>query len=370
MWRNPFRPTPEHLIDIRLSRSALVQNYAAVRAVCPDWGVAPVVKASAYGHGLVPFTKMLESVARFPFICADSLHEAYVLRRAGIRSPLLVFDYASATMIATSRLRDVTFALSSLEHIRAVCHTGARVRVHVKVDTGMHRQGILAHEIDDAIALLHKNKQVVVEGLFSHFAESEDASSSLTKHQITVWNVLVAQWRSAFPACAYYHIANTDGWQLHDTVDANVGRTGRALYGVATPALAVRPVLSMYSRVASVRMLAPGDRVGYNGTYIAEAPMQVALVPVGYAEGVDRRLSNTGTMSVGGRPARILGRVSMNMSTLDVTGMSTVLNDDVCVIAADASAPNSIEVMARTCGTIPYELLVHLPYTAHRRVVD
>jgi alanine racemase len=352
------------LIEIRVSRDALLHNYRFFKERT-NLPVAPVLKSNAYGHGLVDVAQVLVS-ERPPLFVVDSYYEAKLLRSSGIRTPLLVIGYTPTEFIAKNRLRDVSFVVTSLEGLAALVATRARAHVHVKLDTGMRRQGLLPEETAQARELLAKS-ELSVEGICSHFA-SADTSPEFTRTQIAAWNSAVGVWRSTFPNLCYWHIAATFGSDYARECDANLLRIGSGIYGLRAPG--TRPVLSLSSILTVVKDARPGDLVGYGGTFTVEHPMRLATVPVGYFEGVDRRLSSRGTFLVEGVLCPIVGRVSMNMTTIDVSNcLEPKLGVPVSIISDNPSDPNTLERWGELCDTTPLELAVHIPPHLRRVIV-
>jgi alanine racemase len=362
--RNSYRP----LIEVHIDAAAIRHNLNVFKTA--HGAVAPVLKSNAYGHGLIQVARILGPV---PFLCVDSYFEALTLRTEGIRSAVLIMGYTPLSTIEASTLKDVAFAILSIDELRrAATHITRDVRVHLEIDTGMHRHGILTTDLAEAIALVRSNPFLIVEGAYSHFADADTPGSVLTTDQISSWNAAAAQLKAALPDIKILHCAATAGSAYEGQLDTTVMRLGIGLYGVnaSTDELDLRPVLEMRARISSLRTLAAGEHVGYNATYTIERPTRVASVTAGYYEGVDRRLSGTGMISVRGISCPILGRVSMNITSIDVSNVPDVaLDDEAVLISKDRQAPNSIESLARICSTIPYEIMVHIP--AHlRRIVD
>jgi len=366
-----FRRTQDPLIEIKISSKAILDNYRLFENEY-EVPIAPVLKSNAYGHGLLEVADILSPITA-PMLVVDSIHEVQLLRGNGIYRPILVIGYTRPEAIARNKQRNVAFTLTSLAQIKAVVESGARVSVHIKIDTGMRRQGIVPQEIDDAIRLL-KESNVSVEGICSHFADADGETDVFTRSQIALWNALVPQWQSAFPSLGYWHLAATAGSAFAKEVDANMVRLGTGMYGFPrhpSQTFGLRPALSMHSLITGVKDLAPGEHVGYNCTFTAEKPVRIATVPVGYFEGVDRRLSNKGAMTVEGVACPIIGRVSMNISTIDVTNCPTVkLETPVTVFSNKSEDPNSLVKFADMCNTTPLELLVHIPQHLRRVVVN
>jgi len=359
----------KRLVEITVSRKAILHNLRAFRK---QYGlaVAPVLKSNAYGHGLTEVARILEG-QDVPFLCVDSFFEALVLRNERITAPILIIGYTPLENIRQNTLKNVAFAILSFEELSRLASSGVRAVIHLKIDTGMHRHGIASEELDRALGVVAENMQIRLEGMYSHIADADTKNSPHATHQVKRWNVAVLAVKKAFPGIRYLHFLQTSGSFYADKAEGNVMRLGIGLYGISSgfgnPKL--RPALSMRARITSLRTVEAGSRVGYNATFTAKRKMRIASIPVGYNEGVDRRLSNKGVLSVRDVPCPVVGRVSMNITSIDVSAVPEAkLDDEVLVISDNPKAPNSIANMAETCGTISYELLVHLPQILRRTV--
>ncbi|HXK39560.1 MAG TPA: alanine racemase, partial [Candidatus Paceibacterota bacterium] len=208
-------------------------------------------------------------------------------------------------------------------------------------------------------------------GLCSHLADSDGDDPAFTKAQIEKWNGAVKAWKEKAPRTRWYHLSATSGARYAHDIDANLFRVGLGLYGFecSNTVQGLLPALSMHTKITALRRIEAGESVGYNRTFTTERPTRIATIPVGYFEGVDRRLSNRGFVRVRGRECPIIGRVSMNMTTIDVTDLPEVAEGDgVEVIGADPSAKNTVAAIAELCGTIPYDILVRIP-THLKRII-
>ncbi len=364
-----YRPS----VEVLISRKNLLHNLNAYQEKYPEISFAPVLKSNAYGHGLIEVGRILEK-ERVAFFVLDSLFEANALRQDGIQTPVLVIGYVSPENIFGSRLSNVAFTITSLEQLREIAEgLKKRKTFHIKIDTGMHRQGILPREIESAMEIIASNKFINLEGVCSHLADADDEDESFTKLQIKQWQNVVESFKRNFENIKFFHLSATAGTQYAQQAFCNVGRLGLGLYGINTAPLAkldLKPVLQMRSVISSVKTIPAGEYVGYNNTYKTETERKIATVPVGYFEGVDRRLSNVGFFTVGDKACPIVGRVSMNITSIDVTGVPEVkLGDLVVVLGNEPEKENSVENMAKMANTIPYEILVHIPQHL-RRVVE
>lgn len=329
---------------------------------------APVLKSNAYGHGLAGVAELLDS-EDIAFFMVDSLYEAATLRRAGVKSRIVVMGYVRPESIVTSTLRDTDYAVTDLEQLRALAKDVRRgTRIHLKLDTGMHRQGILPESLSEAIELVGSNPKLTVVGAATHLADADNEDDSFTQTQLATWEAMHTELTSAFPSLEYRHVAATKGARF---IKGDVLRLGMGLYGydASVSDLRLKPVLSMRSFVTSLRMVPAGESVGYNATFKTKRPSRIATVPAGYYEGIDRGLSNVGSLMVNGVPCPIAGRVSMNMTSIDVTDLPQVKRGDtVTLISSNPEDLNSVRSMAKLSGTTPYVILAHLPGHLYRIV--
>jgi alanine racemase len=359
------------LISIYIDKSAILHNLQEYRQAYPELEFAPVLKSNAYGHSLVSVARVLDS-QKLPFLIVDSYYEARLLRDNNIKSPILIIGYVEPNIILRSRLSKISFCITSLEQLRQLAHSNKPIELHLKIDTGMHRQGIMISELDEAIKIIKQNTNLKLQGIASHLADADNSKSKSVKKQLENWEQIQNRLNQAFANIAYTHISATAG-VIHTKSDNthNLARLGLGLYGISiidNPKINLRPALSMQTIISGVKSIKKGDSVGYNNTFIATRDMLIATIPAGYAEGVDRRLSNVGQVEVNGILCPIVGRVSMNITTIDVSNIPQVkLGDSVTIISNDNNSPISVNNIAKTCNTIPYEILIHIP--AHLRRV-
>jgi alanine racemase len=382
-FRNRFdRHQP--LIEVSISRENLLHNFRTYQKKYPTLSFAPVLKSNAYGHGLAVVARLLDR-EKVPFFMVDSFYEARALRRAGVTSRILIMGYVQPEEIASCSLPKTDFAIVDIEQLRELAklaranhRDSISIRIHLKVDTGMHRHGLLPSDLDDAIKLLSDHPRLRVVGVCSHFADADTANSPHTAAQTAAWNAAVQTLTTAFPTIEYRDIAATKGVSVSGTAGTNVARLGIGLYGFDTSpdgSTELRPVLEVRSIISSIRDVPAEDFVGYNAKYIATTARRIATVPIGYFEGVDRRLSNKGSMLVRGAVCPIVGRVSMNMTSIDVTDVPGVARGDgVTVISRNPKDPNSVENISKLVSTpdyteTEYVTLVHVPQHL-KRVVE
>ncbi len=397
--RFPYRP----LITVSLSRDRLIGNLRQFIQIAPNRSIAPVLKSNAYGHGLVEVARILaherammhrDGNGSIPFFVIDSYFEAVALRAAGVKDPLLVIGYTRPETIARARLRDVSFAISTIETLRAIAAFQTsimsttrsifslrpyrrRISVHLKIDTGMRRQGIMPDELDEVADITSINPSLLVTGVCSHFSDADNDDPSFTESQIHEWNTIAHQLKEKHPSIEHVHISNTDGHRFVPDAEATVSRLGIGLYGLIdgssfSPSLDLYPAMRMETIITGVKTLKRDETVGYGNTFKADRDMTIATIPVGYYEGIDRRLSSVGKVLVSREHdlCPIVGRVSMNITVIDVSHIPDArIGMPVVVISDETSDPNSIVNMARTCDTIPYEIAVHVPGQLKRSVI-
>lgn len=359
------------LVDVRVYRENILHNLHEFQTKYATLQVAPVLKSNAYGHGLIEVAKMVDQES-LPFLCVDAYFEALMLRNNKITSPILILGYTPVENILESMLSDISFAIIGIDQARAISLKVHSPRTfHLEIDTGMHRHGIMPNELEEVFGLISKNPNIRIEGLFTHFAEAETPGSSLAAMQVGRWKESIEIARRALTDIKYLHCGGTPSGFYATQLEATVLRLGIGLYGVniSQDKLDLRPALEITSRITSIRTLPAHERIGYSGTFETKTPMRVASIPLGYAEGLDRRLSNRGSILIHGIPCPIVGRVSMNITSVDVSNVpEATVDDEVVVVSKDTNAPNSMEAIARIAETIPYDIMVGISPQLHRTV--
>ena len=351
-----------------ISLSNLEHNYRTLRACAPESKFLGVVKANAYGHGAVPVAKKLEALGA-DCLAVACLAEAKELREAGIRMPIMILGATPVEFAEDVVAGDFTQALFTAELAQALSHAAAKLgktaKVHIKLDTGMSRLGLLAHdpaaaakEVDALCALPHLD----YEGIFTHFANA-DGDEAYTMLQFTRFLDVLAELEKTYSRTfKIRHCAASAAVLNYPCTHLDMIRPGIALYGhypdpscegLDGPGLL--PVMTLYSRVAAIRDL-PGDTpVSYGCTArFAQSGGKVAVVPIGYADGLHRALSNEGSFWLGGQPRPIMGRVCMDMCMVGLEDGAEVCPGDVAEIFGEHLP---VELHAKLAGTVQYELL-------------
>lgn len=356
---------------IELDRERLLANAAVFRALLGDrCAFMAVVKADAYGHGA---TTVAAAIAdRVDWFGVDSVGEAMELGIAGVERPTLVLGHTEADrleLVVSRGFRQVLFRRDTAEGLsRAADALGKPAYVHVEVETGLHRLGVPGNDLSDFVAFVSGLDGIVVEGVFTHFAEVEDPSSRFYEEQLGKLEEAVATLRAHGLEPPLVHAAPTAGALLHDRGALTLVRIGIGLYGIwpsvatreATRRVNLRPVLSWKCRIAQVKMVPAGASVGYDRAYRASSERRIAVIPVGYYDGFDRSLSGRGAVLVRGRRAPIVGRVAMNMTMIDVTEASAEPGDEVVLIGEQGDDAITAEDVAAWSDTIAYEVVARL----------
>ncbi len=327
-----------------------------------------VVKADSYGHGATACARRLES-GGVEWLAVATFEEGVELREAGIQTPILVLGGSwprQEDLFLDLRLTPTVFRVDQAASLNeAAAARTMTVAIHVKIDTGMGRVGFRADEIGDVLDAFAGLDHIMVEGLMTHFAVADDlASSEFTQKQVATFEHVVSQFRDRGHDPKYIDMANSPGAVAHPYTRSNLVRLGGILYGLGgdvlpagidTPEL--RPVMAVYTRIAQIKDHRHGETIGYGRTFTANGDMRIALVPIGYHDGYRRALSNRANVLIHGRPAPVVGRVSMDWTTVDVTDIPEAGTGDlVTVIGSDADLSITAEDLARQIETISYEI--------------
>ncbi|MFZ5818140.1 MAG: alanine racemase [Bacillota bacterium] len=345
---------------------AIGANVAELKRLSRARHFMAVVKANGYGHGAVSVAKAaLETGA--DWLGVALVEEGVELRRNGITAPILVLGYVAPGLADTVLMYDLRVACFDLDLARALNQWARpmmrKAKVHVKVDTGMGRVGVQPHESLPFIRQLAELPHIEVEGIFTHFAAADEPQQEFTARQVERFDALLAALEEAGITPAIRHAANSAGLMLHPDGHYDLVRAGIALYGLP-PAPGVdwparlTPALSWKSRIAMVKWVEPGTPISYGCTYRSAGREQIASLPVGYADGLFRLLSNRGSVLIQGRRCPIVGRVCMDQTLVRVPDELTArVGDEVVLIGRQGKEEISATEMARTVGTINYEIV-------------
>jgi len=364
--------------------AALQHNFTAIRAflqqdaahTAPD--IIAVVKANAYGHGAERVALALEQAGAAMLACAD-IEEGVVLRRASVRVPILVFGALSVSDLDGLFEFDLTPSISSPSAAKAVQAAAARRAVtigyHLKIDTGMNRLGFRHDNVGRTLPPVLASPDLRLDAMFTHFASADVPESTLLDTQRERFERAAAVVDEVAKRRVRRHASNSAALLRDSRVWYDAVRPGLLLYGIVPPPLAttipLRPVMSLTSRVTAVKGLRPGEGVGYGWRFQAETPRSIAVVPAGYADGLDTRLGGRGSVLIRGHRVPVVGAVSMDMITVDVTGLDDVSpGDEVVILGAQGEESwQRIDAreMASSIGTIPWEIVCRLGTRVERQ---
>ncbi|HET9097816.1 MAG TPA: alanine racemase [Candidatus Baltobacteraceae bacterium] len=364
--------------NIRVSLDAIAHNARALRDLVAPARAAFVVKGNAYGHGIVEVARTVEPFAHR--LCVYSIEEAAALREAGITRPIFVMGPVQSGDLDEARARKAEIALwDTGSYLRAVIDSarkrGERAPVHVKINTGTTRLGLEPHDAHDAIEDYLRIPEIDLTGVFSHLAAAEELDSPFTLGQLDTFNRALEPAGELLQNSSVHpikHIAASAAAMLWPQTRLDMVRIGIALYGLwPSPQTRVamngakfdlQPALSLHSALAAVRGVEAGTPIGYGGSYHAPKRTRIGVVPLGYADGIPRLLSNRGAFLVGGERCPIVGRVCMNMTMIDLAAAPAAKpGDEVTLIGRQGAGEVTADQWGEWAETINYEIVTRLP---------
>jgi len=357
-----FSPT-----SVTIDLSALSHNLAAVRrCLNPGCEIMAVVKANAYGHGAIEVTRSLlrHGISRLAVV---SLDEGLALRQAGITTQILVLGPLFPEQLPDLLAHQLTPVLSDLDLLPALSQAAASLNtaypIHIKVETGMGRLGLRARDVESLIQTLPPHGPLQLEGMMTHLADTDGASEEATEKQLAAFCQIVNQVEQRGWRIPLIHTTNSAGLIRFPHSHFSLVRPGIMLYGYHTlpesvPAPTLQPVLSLRTTIAQIRTVEVGGTVSYNRTFVATRRSRIAVLPIGYADGYSRRLSNRGMVLVQGQRAPVVGLVCMDMVMVDVTEVPRAhVGDEVILIGRQGQNAIWADELAKWTDTIPYEIL-------------
>lgn len=382
-------PMETHPCWVEVSLTALRNNFRAVQShVHPETSICAVIKSDAYGHGMAGCASALRS-AGAQWFAVSTTDEGIALRRRGIQERTLVlggFWSGQEEAIIQHELTPVVWERSQIELLENAAQKlkpRQRVPVHLKINTGMNRLGADRKDLASIYQALGSAAHILFEGIFSHFASSEVVDLPHGEEQLQSFYEAIAQAEKLGLAPPIRHMANSAAIAGQPKSWFNMVRPGLALYGyclpltsagsgrsVSSPELAVKPALSWKTRVLQVRDVAAGEQVGYSSGHVTQSSTKVAVLAVGYGDGLSRRLSSRGRVIVRDSYAAIIGNVSMNLITVDVTRIPGVqAGDEATILGETPSCKITAWEHAELAATIPYEILCNIAGRLPRKYV-
>lgn len=329
-----------------------------------------VVKSNAYGHGLVLFSKLADNLGVDGF-CVDSLIEGLRLRENKIKKPILVLGPTLPLLFPKAAASNIALSVSNFDALNKLAAFKNCPKFHLKIDTGMHRQGFLLNDVPKVIKII-SSKPLLSEklsGIFTHFASAKDINyPTYTEKQFDVFQKAIEKFKNAGYKNLIKHCAATGGTLINKKYHLDAVRIGIGLYGgwpsreleIQIPHVYFKPILSWKTIISEIKKIKAGEYIGYDLTERTVRPTKIAILPVGYWHGYSRALSGVGEVLIMGKRARVLGRVSMDILVVDTTGINCRPGDIVTLIGEDGKEKVKAEELATKAGTSHYEFLTRI----------
>jgi alanine racemase len=361
--REVVRPT---YVEVDLAR--LTGNYRAIQKQVAPAAVMPILKANAYGHGLVEIARHLETL-NAPYLGVAFLEEGILLREAGVKTPILVMGGILDNQVPIFLDYNLTLTASSVEKLaqidKAARAKALTAKVHLKIDTGMERIGVHYYSAPTLLEAALHCEQCHVEGIFSHFANSDTADLTSAELQLSRFEQVLDFYRERGLTPPLRHMANSGAILQLPQSYYDMVRAGILLYGVYPSAevprsVPVQPALSWKSRVVYFKVVKPGHPVSYGSTWQSDHMVRVVTVPVGYGDGYFRSLSNKSEVIIRGKAYPVVGRICMDQMMVNIEWESAYNGDEVILIGEAEEAAISCDRLAEWAGTIPYEILTNI----------
>ena len=374
------------LVWIELDRDAPDHNLRQLRkGLKEDTILCAVVKANAYGHGVKEMAGLLRSA---DWLAVNSLEEGLELRELGERRPVLILGHVPLASLEEAMRGKLDLTVYNRETIDALARLDlgqiGPARLHLKVETGTGRQGVLPEEVVDFIERLQAVPGAELAGVSTHFANIEDTlNHDYAQAQLDRFQGVLAELERLKVRPQFVHTAATAAAILFDKTHFSLVRAGIGVYGLwpsretylstllgHRPLPDLRPVLAWKTRIVQIKELPEGSYIGYGCTYRATRPIRVAVLPVGYADGYDRKLGNAAYVLIRGKRAPVIGRICMNLTMVDISDIpQAALEEEVVLLGRDAEERISAETMAEWAGTINYEIVTRISPFLPRKVV-
>lgn len=342
--------------------AAIRSNYRQLVKLAGGSAVCPVIKADAYGHGALAVAHALEREGA-PYLAVALAKEALELRESGIQTPLLIFGVPEHSWSSIAIRLGCAQTAYTEEHVRILASAakslGMRAKAHIKIDTGMNRQGLSWTKARAFAGLLSDYPEIAVEGIYSHFADADNPDPSFTRLQLGRFNEALAAFAEAGIVPKYRHIANSAALLFHPETRLDMVRPGILLYGLSpAPGIALpegfAPAMTLTTSIVHVREVPAGESISYGRTFSTERRSRIGVLPIGYADGYPRALSNRASVLVRGMCSPVVGRVCMDMTMIDLTGIPGARAGDEVIVFGGRDLP--VSEISGLLGTIDYEV--------------
>ncbi|MFH1597713.1 MAG: alanine racemase [Patescibacteria group bacterium] len=364
-----------HTSWIEVNKSAILHNIEVFQKVIgPKTKLMAVVKSNAYGHGMVNVATFCEESTLVNYLGVVNLHEALLLRKTGITLPILVLSYFNQDDIHHAIQNDIDLPVYDFFMAELIDETARSInqvaRIHIKIDTGTTRLGILSKDSLEFVQKAKKLKHLEIIGVFTHFADSENKNQTFTNKQIKEFNSQVSKIRKARIKISLFHAGCSASTLINKKSHFDLVRTGIGLYGLwpsedakklTKGIVALEPALSWKAKIIQKKEIKAGTPVGYGCTVRVKKTTKIAVLPVGYYEGYSRLLSNSGQVLIRGKRCPIIGRVCMNLMMVDITRLKEVsYEDEVVILGRQGKDEISAEEIAKRSKTINYEVVTKI----------
>lgn len=366
------------LNKIEISKSAIFHNLEIFQKLNFNQKVFPVLKANAYGHGLIELAQILKS-KKFEYVCVDSYYEYQKIKNI-INCKTLIIGYTKPKNYVFFNFKKIAVTIYDIQSLKALSKINSKINIHLKIDTGMNRQGVQIDKIKNFLHELKKYSNIKLEGVMTHLADADNQNdNSYTNKQIEKFTIALDLIKSnGFKNIKYIHIANSAGSLKINDNRFNTIRLGLGLYGYDpisendqcyAKIKNLKPCLQFKSTIVQAKLIEKLAKISYNLTFQAQENMRIGIIPAGYYDGIDRNLSNIGFFSYNSQNLRILGKVCMNISICDITNTDLQENNEITIISNDKNSINSVANIAKLCNTIPYVITTKLAESTKRIIV-
>ncbi len=344
----------------------LITNYYKIKKKCNNVAICAPVKADAYGHGAVEVSKTLQNIG-CEFFGVATIYEAQELLDAGITKPIILFSLSIPSdikYIVSLNIEPVVTTFEFIELLEKECKKqNKKLKVHLKVDTGMGRIGCRPVDALFIGKRISSSKEIILKGLCTHLSTAEITNQDYTNQQIKLFKSVIEEFKNSGINPEYYHAANSGGVLLNSSSIFNMVRTGISLYGYPPTEnkvehIGYKPVLELRTKIVELKKVSKGTSISYGRTYITKSETYIATLPVGYADGYFRSLSNIGDVLINGKLCPIIGNICMDQMMVEVD-KTVKLYDDVILIGVEPGQPNA-ETLADKINTISYEILTNI----------
>lgn len=356
---------PTHLL---INLNILKENFLKIKKHVAPAKVMPILKANAYGHGLIRVAQLMQELGA-DYLGVAVLEEGILLRQSGITIPILVLGGIWGNQIPIFLKYNLTMTASSIEKLNQIDEvarqTRTRAKVHLKIDTGMERIGVHYYNAKKFLNAAINTKNVIIEGIYSHFANSEKKDLSYSQLQLNRFYEVIDYAVKIFNEKPIFHISNSGAILQIPEANLDMVRPGIMLYGVypskeTKKSVEVKPALTWKSIVIYFKVIKPNHPVGYGSTWKCDHNIRAVTVPVGYGDGYMRSMSQKAEVIIRGKRYPVIGTISMDQIVVNIENDSAYNGDDVILIGSDGSSKITVEELAEWAGTIPYEILTNI----------